>query len=67
MDAKHFFEIKQSGPRAKTRQFWFRLVCENNGEIMFTGERHPTKAKAKRALARAINVTTDGDWEFLDA
>ena len=67
MQAKYFFEIKQSGPKAATRQFWFRLVCENNNEIMFTGERHPTKAKAKRAMARAIHVMTDGDWEILDA
>ena len=53
MKADYYFEIKRSGPRAKKLEFWFRLVCRNNGEIMFTGERHPTRQKALRALARS--------------
>jgi len=63
MRPSHYFELKQSGPRAKKREFWFRLVCENNGEIMFTGERHPTRAKAKRALLRALEVVRSGQAE----
>jgi len=67
MKARYFLEIKQSGPRAATRLFWFRLVCENNGEIMFTGERHPTKAKAKRAMLRSMDVIYNNNFEFSDA
>lgn len=63
MRPKYYFELKQSGPRAKKREFWFRLVCNSNGEIMFTGERHPTEAKAKRAMLRGINVVQEGLFE----
>ena len=62
--SSHYFELKQTGPRAKKREFWFRLVCENNSEIMFTGERHPTRAKAKRALLRALTVVCSGQAEI---
>jgi len=62
----YYFEFKQSGPRAKKREFWFRLVCRNNGEIMFTGERHPTKAKVKRAMLNCVTVVRSGRYEVIE-